>query len=56
MAGAMSETPYDQKKYLRRVEEAIEVGASYFQTSFPRNKLLVDSVRKFAREIIPSFK
>jgi len=56
MAGAMSATPYDQNEYLRKVEEAIEVGASYFQTSFPRNKLLVDSVRKFAQEIIPLFK
>lgn len=56
MAGGMSAIPYDQKKYHRRVEEAVEVGASYFQTSFPRNKSLVNSVRRFAREIIPSFK
>ena len=56
MVGAMSGAPYDQKGYFRRVEEAIEVGASYFQTSFPRNESLVNSVRRFAREIIPSFK
>lgn len=56
MAGALSETPYDKNLYLRKVEEAIEGGASYFQTSFPRNNVLVDSVRKFAQEIIPSFK
>jgi len=56
MAGAMSGTSYDQKEYCRRVEEAIEVGASYFQVSFPRNESLVQPLRRFAREIIPSFK
>lgn len=56
MAGAMSEVPYSQKEYSRRVEEAIETGSSYFQTSFPRNESLVNSIRKFAQEIIPSFK
>lgn len=56
MVGEMSRVPYDQKEYIRRVEEALEVGASYFQTSFPRNELLINSVRRFAREIIPSFK
>jgi alkanesulfonate monooxygenase SsuD/methylene tetrahydromethanopterin reductase-like flavin-dependent oxidoreductase (luciferase family) len=57
MAGAMSQTSYDQKEYSRRVEDAIKVGAraSYFQTSFPRNEL-VNSVGRFAQEIIPSFK
>lgn len=56
MAGTMSETQYDQKEYSKRVEEAIKEGASYFQTSFPRNESLVNSIRRFAREIIPSFK
>jgi len=56
MVGEMSRVSYDQKEYFRRVEEAIEVGASYFQTSFPRNESLINSVRRFAGEIIPSFK
>jgi alkanesulfonate monooxygenase SsuD/methylene tetrahydromethanopterin reductase-like flavin-dependent oxidoreductase (luciferase family) len=56
MAGAMSATPYDYKEYCYRVEAAIEVGASYFQTSFPRNESLVTSVRRFAQDIIPSFR
>jgi alkanesulfonate monooxygenase SsuD/methylene tetrahydromethanopterin reductase-like flavin-dependent oxidoreductase (luciferase family) len=55
MAGAMAPTPYSQKEYCNRVEAAIEVGASYFQTSFPRNESLVTSVRRFAQDIIPSF-
>jgi alkanesulfonate monooxygenase SsuD/methylene tetrahydromethanopterin reductase-like flavin-dependent oxidoreductase (luciferase family) len=56
MIGELSRISYDQKEYFRRVEEAIEVGASYFQASFPRNELLINSVRRFAGEIIPSFK
>jgi alkanesulfonate monooxygenase SsuD/methylene tetrahydromethanopterin reductase-like flavin-dependent oxidoreductase (luciferase family) len=56
MAGAMSTIPYDPKEYSKRVEEAITVGASYFQTSFPRNESLVYSIGKFARDIMPSFK
>jgi hypothetical protein len=55
MAGAMGPTPYNHKEYCTRVEAAIEMGASYFQTSFPRNESLVTSVRRFAQEIIPSF-
>jgi alkanesulfonate monooxygenase SsuD/methylene tetrahydromethanopterin reductase-like flavin-dependent oxidoreductase (luciferase family) len=55
MAGTMAPTPYNHKEYCTRVEAAIEMGASYFQTSFPRNESLVTSVRKFALEIIPSF-
>jgi len=55
MSGSMSEARYDNKEYSRRIEEAIEMGASIFQTSFPRNKSLADSVRRFAQEIIPSF-
>jgi hypothetical protein len=56
MSNTMSEVRYDQQEYSKRVEEAIKMGASNFQTSFPRNESLVDSIRKFARDIIPSFK
>ncbi len=55
MLGAMAAAPYDPKEHFRRVEEAVEMGAGYFQTSFPRNKLFITSVRRFAQEIIPSF-
>jgi len=56
MTNAISIVPFDQKEYSRRVEEAVQAGESYFQTSFPLNRSLVDSVRRFAEEIIPSFK
>jgi alkanesulfonate monooxygenase SsuD/methylene tetrahydromethanopterin reductase-like flavin-dependent oxidoreductase (luciferase family) len=56
MAGTMSEIPYDPKEYSNKVEEAIKGGASYFQTSFPRNNSLLHSLRRFAQEIIHSFK
>ena len=57
MAGAMgSRTPYDQKEYFRKVESAVEMGASYFLTSFSQTEEFTDSMRRFAKEIMPSFK
>jgi hypothetical protein len=55
MTGSMgSMTPYDLNEYSKRVEEGIEAGASYYLTAFPR-KTYIESMRRFAREIIPSF-
>jgi len=34
---------------------AIEAGASYFLTSFPRTEEHGNSIRRFAKELIPSF-
>ena len=51
-----SNLPYDQKSYNDKIEAALETGASYFLTNFPRNEKVIDSMRKFAREIMPSFK
>lgn len=57
MAGVLgSRTRYDSKEYLEKVEAAIEAGASYFLVSFPRDEKVIDSIRRFAREIMPSFK
>ncbi len=53
---AVSIVPFDQKEYVRRAEQAIQAGETYFQVSFSRNRSLVDSIRRFAKEIIPSFK
>ena len=56
MAGSMgSRSPYDLKDYSQRVEEAIEEGANYYLTALPRNTY-IESMRRFAKEIIPSFK
>lgn len=55
-AGSMgSMSPYNLKEHSQRVEEATEVGANYYLTALPRNAY-VESMRKFAKEIIPSFK
>jgi alkanesulfonate monooxygenase SsuD/methylene tetrahydromethanopterin reductase-like flavin-dependent oxidoreductase (luciferase family) len=55
MAGAMSASPYNHKDSVKQVEDALERGATYFQTSFPRNNALVHSLQQFAKEVIPSF-
>jgi alkanesulfonate monooxygenase SsuD/methylene tetrahydromethanopterin reductase-like flavin-dependent oxidoreductase (luciferase family) len=55
MAGVMgSRSPYNLKEYSQRVEEAVEGGSSYFLTALPRNSY-IESMKKFAKEIIPSF-
>lgn len=54
MAGEMM--PTDIGEYLTKVEKAVDSGAGYFLTSFQRTTKLTDTVKKFAEEIIPSFK
>lgn len=57
MAGAVgSAGPYNSKEYREKVEAAAETGASYFLTSFPRNEEIIDSMSRFANEVIPSFR
>jgi len=57
MAGGMgSRGPYDSKEFFKRIEAAVERGASYFLTSFSRNEEIVGSMRRFAKEVMPSFK
>lgn len=56
LAGTRSRNRYDQKEYFREVEAAVEMGASYFQATFPRNESFIESIRSFSREIMSSFK
>jgi alkanesulfonate monooxygenase SsuD/methylene tetrahydromethanopterin reductase-like flavin-dependent oxidoreductase (luciferase family) len=57
MAGVLgSWRPYDSEKSSKEVEKAVELGASYFLTSFSRNENTIRSMRKFASEVMPSFK
>jgi len=57
MGGDLStRVPYHFKLYAKKVELAIEKGASYFLTSFPRDEEFINSIRRFATELIPSFK
>ncbi|MHA2289691.1 MAG: LLM class flavin-dependent oxidoreductase [Promethearchaeota archaeon] len=54
MGGEMM--PTDIGEYPSKVEQAADSGASYFLVSFPRTPSLADTIKKFAEEIIPSFK
>jgi len=57
MAGSLgSWRPYDSKESSKAVEMAVEKGASYFLTSFSRNEDIIGSMRKFATEVMQSFK
>jgi len=56
MAGPMgAREPYETDGYSKRIEAAIESGAKYYLTAFPRNEL-VDSMRRFAEEVMPSYR
>ena len=54
MAGEMG--PSDIGEYLTKVEKAVGDGAGYFLASFQRTTNLTDTIKKFATEIIPSFR
>jgi alkanesulfonate monooxygenase SsuD/methylene tetrahydromethanopterin reductase-like flavin-dependent oxidoreductase (luciferase family) len=57
MAGTLgTRTAFDTKEYFKKVEAAQETNASYFLTSFPRNGEFIKSMRRFTKEIMPSFK
>ena len=57
MGGQLGSIPqYDTKEYSKRVEVAVENGDSYFLTSLPRTDDFIGNIKKFAKEVIPSFK
>jgi alkanesulfonate monooxygenase SsuD/methylene tetrahydromethanopterin reductase-like flavin-dependent oxidoreductase (luciferase family) len=56
MAGPMgAREPYNAGGYSERIEAATESGAGYYLTAFPRNEL-IGSMRRFAEEVMPSYK
>jgi alkanesulfonate monooxygenase SsuD/methylene tetrahydromethanopterin reductase-like flavin-dependent oxidoreductase (luciferase family) len=56
MVGDMGATvPYDSKSTSERIEVALESGAKYYTTAFPRESLL-ESMRRFIEEVMPSYK
>lgn len=56
MLGDMgARSPYDSNDYAEKIEAAADWGASYYNTAFPRDSL-VESMRRFAKEIMPSYK
>ena len=55
MSGDMgSRGPYEAVEFSRKVEAAVEGGAGIYMASFPRENLL-DSMRRFADEVMPSY-
>jgi len=57
MAGGLSSwEPYDLREVCKEIETAAEMGASYFLTPFARNEEIIGSMRRFAKEVMPSFK
>jgi hypothetical protein len=54
MAGNMG--PSDIGEYPTKVEQAVNSGAGYFLASFQRSPNITETIKKFAEEIIPSFR
>jgi len=55
MTGDMgSRGPYDGDELSKKIEAAEESGAGIYMASFPRENLL-DSMRRFADEVMPSY-
>ncbi|MHA2007750.1 MAG: LLM class flavin-dependent oxidoreductase [Promethearchaeota archaeon] len=54
MVGEMR--PLDIGEYAAKVEKAADSGAGYFLASFQRTPELTDTIKKFAEEIIPSYR
>jgi hypothetical protein len=56
MAGELSAWgPYDAREFIKGIEAAKERGASYYLVSFSRNEAIIRSMRRFAKEVMPSF-
>ncbi|MFW9822168.1 MAG: LLM class flavin-dependent oxidoreductase [Candidatus Thorarchaeota archaeon] len=53
MEGSMG--PAEIEQYPPKIEEAIKSGAGYYLVSFQRNPEIIDTIKKFAEEIMPSF-
>ena len=46
---------YNSADYMQKVETAMALGAKYIVTYFQRDNNYIDYMRKFSREVIPSF-
>lgn len=56
MAGEMGvRDPYDPRQYEAKVEAAAEWGAGYYNAAFSRDSL-IESMRRFAEDVMPSYK
>jgi alkanesulfonate monooxygenase SsuD/methylene tetrahydromethanopterin reductase-like flavin-dependent oxidoreductase (luciferase family) len=56
MAGDMgTQEPFSTKGCSRRIEAAINAGASYFLISFPHSENRTALMKEFAKEVVPSY-
>ncbi len=46
---------YKPEQYVQRIEKAKAAGDQYYLVALPRNKTLPDTIKTFAKDIIPSF-
>ena len=57
MAGSMMGRPItDTNEFIKLVETAKDAGDRYYLVSLPRDESGIDTIRKFAKEVMPSFK
>ena len=49
-------TYYNAKNYFRDIESAIELGAKFLITYFPREKNYIQYMKNFAKDVMTSFK
>jgi len=48
--------PSDIKEYPSKIEQAVNSGAGYYLVSFQRTPNITETIKKFAEEILPSFR
>ncbi|MHA1957246.1 MAG: LLM class flavin-dependent oxidoreductase [Candidatus Thorarchaeota archaeon] len=57
MAGSMmGQRITDTGEFVKAIEAAKEAGDKYYLVSLPRDETGIDTIRKFAKEVMPSFK
>jgi hypothetical protein len=57
MSGSMmGQSTTDTTEFMKMVESAKDAGDKYYLISLPRDGTGLETIRKFAKEVIPSFK
>jgi len=57
LAGSMMGRPItDTNEFIKLIETAKDAGDRYYMVSLPRDESGIDTIRKFTKEVMPSFK
>jgi hypothetical protein len=57
MSGSMmGQRITDSNELLKAIESAKDAGDRYYLVSLPRDETGLDSIRKFAKDVLPSFR